>query len=424
MARKPGFVNGRITLKYWESLGGYFVNVNGRRECLAKGPDSESLRREAEVKLHGILAHRDVLKAGDRQPCEAIFQEYGAWVARHRKPATVESRDYYLQRAIDEFGHVLVSQMNAQYVERMILRHEAGYLDSAGRPQRWGPASRRACVSTLHAAFAWAVRQGLITKNPLAGLERPPGRSRGRDALLREEDHQKLLEAAPPWTRDLLIALNDTGARPGAVYAVEAHHLQDLGGGVFAWVGTEVKRERHEFAPVIYLTPRLVEMHHRLAALHPTGPIFRNRYGKPWRDSTVAEWFKGQRERLGLGPCVCPYSYRHKFATEWLLAGKPIAYLAELQNTSVRMIEHHYGHLREHGPQLHQSLLEFRGGAIPEGGSPTGRTPPLLRRRGRRLPGDVRLDRLGRGLAAAAVLELDELAAVHEVVDVPDAARH
>jgi hypothetical protein len=76
----------------------------------------------------------------------------------------------------------------------------------------------------------------------------------------------------------------------------------------------------------------------------------------------VAANFIRLRRRLGLGR-VSAYSYRHKFATEFLLKGGSMAYVAELQGNSVAMIEHHYGHLREHGTELRNALLAFRASA-------------------------------------------------------------
>ncbi|MNW17986.1 hypothetical protein D3C71_2173630 [compost metagenome] len=55
-----------------------------------------------------------------------------------------------------------------------------------------------------------------------------------------------------------------------------------------------------------------------------------------------------------------PYSYRHTFATRWLLAGGSIKVLADLLGNSVRMIERHYGHLDADPHAMLRLLDAFR----------------------------------------------------------------
>jgi site-specific recombinase XerD len=83
---------------------------------------------------------------------------------------------------------------------------------------------------------------------------------------------------------------------------------------------------------------------------------------------TLDTAFQRLRKRLGLKQ-VSPYSYRHLFATQFLLKGGSMAVLAELIGDSIAMIEQHYGHLREHGQQLRQFLIDFRSEGPSE---PTG----------------------------------------------------
>lgn len=361
--------------KYWEKKNGYFVTINGQRIRLADGPDCPEQKKKAEQKLFELLSRQDSIKAGDNQACYGILEEYCQYIRGKFKPNTVEAKVYYIQLFTDDCGRIPCAKLTPQHLERLIQKMEQprqimqGKSHKQSRTYQWGHASRQACITHLYAAFSWAVKRRLLTENPLRGIEMTQSRSRGREALISENDHQKLVAVARPGMRDLLTALNDTGARPGAIYRVEAADLHDLGNGVMAWLGTEQKRQRFGFPGVVYLTPAVVEIHKRLAAQYPEGPLFRNRLGVQWEDSAVERWFERKREELGLNPKICPYSYRHKFATEWLLAGKPIAYLAELQNTSIRMISKHYGHLREHGSMLHSSLLDFRG--RPQDGGPT-----------------------------------------------------
>src|SRR5262249_35493609 len=163
--------------------------------------------------LHGVLAHRNVLSAGDAQPCEAVLQEYGLWIAEHCKPKTVALRDRYLQLWIDEYGHLPVRGLTPQHLERFIRKYQeprrSVHPNVAVLVCHWGPGSRRVCTGILLGAFSWAVRSRIITENPLRGVRMGANRSRGREALLTEEDHQKLLAVAPQRMKELLTALNE-----------------------------------------------------------------------------------------------------------------------------------------------------------------------------------------------------------------------
>ena len=130
---------------------------------------------------------------------------------------------------------------------------------------------------------------------------------------------------------------------------------------VGAWVLNEHKNRGKGKSRIIYLTTRLVSLTEQLAAKWPEGPLFRNRSGKPWRRNTVVSAFLRLRKKLGLNK-VTAYSLRHKFATEYLLAGGSMAYVAQLQGNSVAVCERHYVHLREHGAELRAKLLAFRPG--------------------------------------------------------------
>jgi site-specific recombinase XerD len=108
------------------------------------------------------------------------------------------------------------------------------------------------------------------------------------------------------------------------------------------------------------LTPDLVEIIERRREKHPSGYLFRNRDGRKWTDSAVLNTLKNLRQRLGLGSKMIPYSYRHTFATGWLLDGGSIKVLADLLGTSIAMIEKHYGHLEVDKPTMRKLLCDFR----------------------------------------------------------------
>lgn len=127
-----------------------------------------------------------------------------------------------------------------------------------------------------------------------------------------------------------------TGCRPGEAPHAEARHSDKENQLVrFRWdarppdyVHKTARRTRKD--RVIYLTPELASMVGRLAEKFPSGPLFRSRFGNQWTNAAVYQGLKRVRERLKLTGPMIAYSYRHTFATRWLLDGGSIKMLAEL----------------------------------------------------------------------------------------------
>src|SRR5262249_10203524 len=146
---------------------------------------------------------------------------------------------------------------------------------------------------------------------------------------------------------NLLTALYETGARPGEVRLIEAKNYNPK---LVAWViDSRPDRQRggnklahHGKRRVIFLTPKVQGLGEKLNREFSEGPIFRNEKGRAVSHHSLAlrmkRYQKAAEERLAKqgkpspfkGSLLVPYSYRHKFVTDWLLAGKSIAYLAEL----------------------------------------------------------------------------------------------
>lgn len=362
--------------RYFASKGGYYCTIRGERHCLAKGSeDDPDVKATASRRYHQLMLATPSGLDGNKVTCEEIFTRFTAAVRTHRKPTTIA----VWERIYGAFDPVLKRTKARDLKPWMVTAWLATQEEERPHPThgttRWGSGSIFIAVTALKAAFNWAVDQEIIERNPIAKLKKPRARSRGGDQLLTDEGHQKLMAAAPPPLRAFLTALHDTGARPGEVARVTA---ADFNPAIGAWVLSDHKTERLGRKRIVYLTPGLVETTIQLAALRPAGPLYRNRCGRPWSPKTLDTAFQRLRRRLGLGQ-VSPYSYRHLFATEFLLAGGSMAILAELMGDTVAMIEHHYGHLREHGQQLRQHLIDFRSGPSQSRAvSPVQASPPTF----------------------------------------------
>ena len=208
---------------------------------------------------------------------------------------------------------------------------------------------------------------GLISKNPVPKLKRPAARSRTAYCVITDEQHQPLLKEADRRNgkgfRNLLTVLYETGARPGEVRRLEARHYRPEQG---AWVidatedGGNNKLGHTGRRRVIYLTPRLIPLVEELNARHPTGPIFPSENGSAFTRKSLLLRFWKARNRLELPKTISLYGYRHRFATDWLAAGKPVGQLAELLGTSIAMIQKHYSHLTERSATLRAALAAFK----------------------------------------------------------------
>jgi integrase len=346
--------------RYFDSKSGYYATINGERHCLAKGAENDpEVKAEAERRYHELSLASRVSTEGDRNPCKAVLDAFLIECKAHKKPNTTRMWEKAFAAFNPVLGAVRVRDLKPYQVSKWLLDMETPRRHPrTGRMVHWGQGTRRIALSALQAAFNWAVAQGIISKNPIAAMAIPAPRSRGGDQLLSEADHLRIMATVPSYLGDYLTALHDTGARPGEVASVEAYHFNE---GIGAWVLSEHKTERRGKKRVIYLTPQLVEMTKLLSARHPEGSLFRNSEDRPWTDAALNHWFGRLRKRLGLKQ-VSPYSYRQLFATEFLLKGGSMAVLAELLGDTVAMIENHYGHLREHGQQLRQFLIDFREG--------------------------------------------------------------
>jgi integrase len=238
----------------------------------------------------------------------------------------------------------------------------------------WGPGSHRNFIIGVNAAFNWAVRSGLIPRNPLQGIDKPSSSSRGVEALLgtnaKEIDaaHARIIATSRPHWRPFIQALKDTGARPGEIAAATADDFRpDIGAFVFH---KESNRRRGQFSHktskskdrVIFLSGPTLTNVRELVAKYPTGPLFRRMNGNAFGKVNFVDRFIKLRRRLKM-PHLTAYSYRHTFATEMLKAGMDVDSLAELMGNSAVVIRLHYSHLLADVKGLREKLERFKTAA-------------------------------------------------------------
>lgn len=217
--------------------------------------------------------------------------------------------------------------------------------------------TRAIYLRSVSACLGFAVKHDHIDANPVSKVSRPKSRSRSGDAIFTDEDHAKLLGAATPEFRKVLIVLHGTGARPGEVCGITAENFDPSSGVVVLRVhkGDKSGKPRLVFTPPDVTTVLAAERER-----WGSGPLLRSRAGVAWNPRSIIHAVRRLRRKTGVKGTS--YLYRHKFATDALAKGVPDATVASLLgHTSTAMIYRHYSHLGERADVLKAAADRVRG---------------------------------------------------------------
>jgi integrase len=375
----------RASVRYWQSRKAYCCWFQGVQQVLATGPDDfpdGPTYQEALKAFSALTSLASADMAGDKNTCRVVSEKYMRHIENRLAPNSVKLRQKYLKQFCDALGDVMAKDLTHQKVYswldewRCWRKHP-----STGLQTRWTDGSVRNACTSISAAYNWAVKAGLITRNPLKGLEMPAPRSRGRYALLgdtpaeREEAHRKIVDACTPALREVVVLLHATGCRPGeAINATAKDFDSKIGAIVYHADDKRLADEfRHKTAGkgkdrVIILSGDALEMVKGLVKMRPRGQLFRTSKGRRlhkhlersgWSLHTLEAQFVEIRKRIGM-PKLTPYSYRHTFATGWLEQGRSVEILAELMGNSPAVIRKHYSHLLSDKDNLRRQMEAYR----------------------------------------------------------------
>ncbi len=204
--------------------------------------------------------------------------------------------------------------------------------------------TKRRAVSTIQCCFNWAVRLGMIDRNPFKGISHPegePGRS-----MTDSEFRLVLRNSSAPFRR-LMMFLRYTGCRPGEASAIDRSHI-DLDRRL-------VILSKHKTAHKTR-KPRVIVLHEvayrlvcdQLRRWYPDQEkLFVNSRGNPWNRFSISCRWKRLRADLDLPADCRPYGLRHKFCTDAIKAGVNIKVVSVLAgHRNVRTTER-YVHVED-----------------------------------------------------------------------------
>jgi integrase/recombinase XerC len=298
---------------------------------------------------------RTALREGGHLPPEKdplLAELFDDFISHCDQTTSPETRDWYLtflQDFKDRHPKLRASQVTEDHVTKWL---------NAKRARPWGQSTRRSAVTILKRAFNWAVKvkPRRLEENPIASMERPAATRRER--VLSEEEKTKILGwyAEGDVFRDFLVAMMESGCRPGEIMKVEAKDVS-LAEGTWTLHGKTTRATGRK--RIVYLTPVLLEITRRLMAERPEGAIFRNEDGNPWTRQAVNCRFRRKKNRKKLEALprdVVAYTYRATWATDALENEVPDATVAELMgHRDTQMVHRHYSKLNERRTYLRKA---------------------------------------------------------------------
>jgi integrase len=249
----------------------------------------------------------ELLNVRDTQPSTltvaALLDHYLDWCQGDRADSTYRWYQRFAQTFIDHVGKRLkVADLKQFHVQNWI---SAKYRDATDT-------TKHGLIRAIQRPLNWGVKNGLVDRNPLIGIEKPSRRP--REAVLTEKQFQQMLGFVRDQEfRDYLTFMWETGCRPQEIRVIEWRHRD---GEKLVLELANSKGEKYN--RVIYLNEAARAIFDRLSKR--TGPIFRNSNGKPWTANSVRCRFRTLKRKMNM-PDLCATTLRHSWATNSLKNG-------------------------------------------------------------------------------------------------------
>jgi integrase len=184
----------------------------------------------------------------------------------------------------------------------------------------------KAQLGILSGAWSEAVKLGRLDRNPWLKLPMPTRAERGRKrGSWTPEQFERLVAAAEPWLRDILVLGTQTGLRITALAGVRWRDVEWPAGGAKGFGQLRVPPELDKIG-VGYVVPLSRRAHELLARLFAErgddgGPILRGKLGRPTRKGATALAITRACNRAGLPAPDSPNHHMRRSFGRWAIQG-------------------------------------------------------------------------------------------------------
>jgi integrase len=278
------------------------------------------------------------------------LRDYTGWLRAHR--ATAADAEGRARRLIlPALGSVPVAELtstaitdwlNAMAGSGALTRGKTRPCPATDDGRRARRASANRVLTSLKAALNKAFRDGLVDDDTAWRRVRAfAAVDAARPGFLSIDECQRLIAAAEGGFRNLVHAALLTGCRYGELCALECRD--------YAHGKLNIKQSKTGKPRWVVLTPEGQQFFRTLTAGRPgSDRILIRDDGRYWTKSDQAYPMREACARAGISPAIGIHQLRHTYASLCVAADMPLMVLARnLGHASTRMVERHYGHLRE-----------------------------------------------------------------------------
>ncbi|MFY9769404.1 MAG: tyrosine-type recombinase/integrase [Xanthobacteraceae bacterium] len=280
--------------------------------------------------------------------------DYVAWLKVHKATGR-GSGQAATRHILPDLGKIRLSDLTTRQLTdwRDELAEQPALVRSRpGAPQNYRRApttpehrrARRATVNriwtVLRAALNKAFVDGHVASDVAWRRVKPFSQtSAARPGFLTAAEATRLVNASNPDFRLLVRGALETGARYGELAAA---HVRDFQNSKLHIARSKSGRDRN-----VVLSDDGAAFFTSITVGRPDEPIFL-RNGRPWRKSEQAKPMKTACQNGRIAPAISFNALRHTWASLAVMGGMPLMVVARnLGHTDTRMVERHYGHLRE-----------------------------------------------------------------------------
>ncbi len=288
----------------------------------------------------------------------ALRDLYLDWLLKHRSQALWREAKRHLNRWFEHTGDreataIAGSDLEAFQESLMAQAHALMYI--------------RKHATSVRACFNKGVRMGWIPGSckPFAMVEsiRLDPKPLLESDLPTQEEVQALLTTAmalnKPMLHDIVAIYHATGMRTHELIEARCGDFQPQSRTIVLGKHKRSRTLREPIPRTVTLNSTSYEiLRRRCEGMDASKLIFPNRAGKPFTSVLLDDMFARLRKRASVRDGITPYSFRHLYISEMLMAGVDAMLVARMAGTSVKMIESVYGHFRTASYQDAQAKLD------------------------------------------------------------------